>query len=142
MENEEKDNFDVVVSESRELVSEDLVNKIINPKYEIGIRLWMTGIEMEEVSKRVGVATQTLYSFKCSPQGQELVQKIRSDMDEEFRNLQVKVNKILSEALDHPEVAISLTAVNIFLRATKGREFKVELTAEDIVQKLMGGKTS
>jgi hypothetical protein len=64
---------------------------------------------------------------------------VRGDLENKFQAQFEQVINVIEEALKHPEPSIALAGANLWLRSARKQEVKVEITAEDLIQKIMNG---
>ncbi len=114
--------------------------KAMLPRIELGCRLYLCGMKLTDAAKYSKCSANGIMFALGTQEGIELKQKVRSELDDSFKNLQRKAIDVIDKALDSPSPAIALDGANLFLRTMKETKVKVELTAEDIVARLLRGE--
>jgi hypothetical protein len=113
----------------------------LSPKMEQAVRLWAMGRGTQEtVAKATGVSKARLGQVIASDAGQAIYRETRGELEHKFQALFEKTINVLELALDHPDPSIALAGANLWLKSAKATKVEVQLTAEDIVQKLMSGQ--
>jgi len=114
--------------------------KPLSPKVATAIRLYATGrYTIEEAAKACRMSHDRLSVALSDPRGQEIMRRVQAELDHRMQGLYEKVINTLEEGLDHPDASVALAAANLWLRTTKGQKVEVNLTAEDVVQRIMNG---
>lgn len=114
----------------------------ISPKIEQAIRLYACGKGSQiDVAKACGVSVARLQTLLQSDEGIAIQRGIRNELEHKFQALFEKTINVLESALDHPDPSIALAGANLWLKSAKSTKVEVQLTAEDIVQKLMRGES-
>lgn len=107
-----------------------------DPKLYLGLRFYALGETLKQAALRAGVSESKLSKFIKSSKGRDELSKIRTEVDEEFFNLQSKVNEVLRMGLESSDPQIALASANMWLRAAKAKEVNVNVTVEDVLQRL------
>lgn len=114
----------------------------LSGKEELGLRLFYCGLTAREAARRAGLRDVALFQCINTEQGQELKKRVHEELEDTFRSLESRVHTVLKEALESPNAQIALAGASLWLRSVKERTVKVELTAEDIVRKLVEERSS
>jgi predicted DNA-binding protein (UPF0251 family) len=117
----------------------DKVN-VVTPQMEYAIRLYATGKFSEtQAAHHANVSMSRFNVVLNSPPGQAILTAVRGALEVEFQAQFKKVIEVIGDALDHQDPSIALAGANLWLRSCRKQEIKVDITAEDLVQKIMGG---
>lgn len=112
----------------------------LSPQTEYATRLFATGkFSAHQAAAHAGMSYSHFHRVINSPPGQALINQLRSIQEEEFQSQFQKVIEVVGAALDHQDPAIALAGANLWLKACRKQKVEVEITAEDLVQKIMGG---
>lgn len=115
--------------------------KPIKPKVEQAIRLYACGqvTSQKAAAALAGIHENRFSIVLNSPQGQEIVNSIRCELDFKYKALYQKFINVVSSAMDHVDPAVALAGASLYAKTSVGTKHTVELTAEDIVQQIING---
>ena len=105
---------------------------------EYAARLFASGILLDRACEIANIRPYRLREFLNSSQGKTLLESIRGELDEEFKNLYAQTIDILYTDMRHPDPKVHLAAASLYLRHAKEIKVKMDITAEDLVKKIMG----
>ena len=105
---------------------------------EYAARLFSSGILLDRACEIANIRPYKLRDFLNSSKGKNLLESIRNELDEEFKNLYAQTIDVLYTDLRHPDPKIHLAAASLYLRHAKEVQVKLDITAEDLVKKIMG----
>lgn len=105
---------------------------------EYGARLFASGVLLDRACEIAHIRPYRLREFLNSSQGKALLESIRSELDEEFKNLYAQTIDTLYHDLRNPNPQVHQGAASLFLRHAKEIKVKLDITAEDLVKKIMG----
>lgn len=108
----------------------------LNPQHSLAIRYYCLGDPAELAASKAGISVTALRKVAASDPGKAEILRIRSELDEEFLNLQSFVNEAIRDGLQSDSVEVVMASANMWLRAAKAKEVKITVTAEDIIQKI------
>jgi hypothetical protein len=117
--------------------------KKLGPKHRMALRLLSLGSSRERVASELGISIQTVRAAEKSSLGQEYMQGVEKELDQDFKRLYKKVISTIEEGLDCSDARVALASANIWLKAHGKFVQRVEtrdLTAEDIIQKIVKGE--
>lgn len=114
----------------------------IKPKMEQAIRLFACGQVSSQKAAAVlaGVGENRFSIVLNSPQGQAIVDSVRSELDFKYKSLYKKFIDVVSSAMDHADPAVALAGANLYAKTSVGMKHNVVLTAEDVVQQILNGE--
>lgn len=116
--------------------------KSLSPIAEHVVRLWMIGFgDVEIIAREMKVTSNYIRQvLKCAP-AKKLMESLRAEIEEEFQNMQRKVNVILQDSFEHDDIGVRLAGASLWLKSNKNK-VEVTLSAEDIVANLLNEKKS
>ena len=103
-------------------------------------RLFFCGFHLEDAAEKANVTPRRLRAFLKTDKGKVLAKDVTSELDEEFKGLYGDAIEVLRDGMRNPKAEIRLNAANSALRYLKEIKVNVELSAEDLVQKIMKGE--
>lgn len=110
---------------------------VLSPRYEYAIRLKMIGWSTVAAAKEARTTGKKLMEAYTSKEGVDLQRKVRGELDNEFKNLQILVLRAVEKGLKSEEPQVFLGAANLWFKAERETKLKIELTAEDIIKDLL-----
>jgi hypothetical protein len=113
----------------------------LKPATEMAIRMYALGkYSTEQAMAASGLTTKARWSMILnSPAGQACMTEVRGELEHKFQAQFSKVIDVLDQGLDHPEPSVALASASLWLKTNRGSKVEVKVTAEDLVQQLMGG---
>lgn len=114
----------------------------IRPKVDQAIRLYACGQVSSQKAAAVlaGIGENRFSILLNSPQGQAIVDSVRSELDFKYKSLYKKFIDVVSSAMDHADPAVALAGANLYAKTSVGTKHTVVLTAEDVVQQIINGE--
>lgn len=109
-------------------------------RVEYAARLFVSGQILEDACECAEVPIDSVRTFLHTQEGKELVIRLREDLDEEFKNLYADTIRVLREGLHSADPRVAQNAASIYLRHSKELKVVVDITAEDLVRKIMTGE--
>lgn len=106
-------------------------------RYELGIRLKMMGVTFQVAATQSKTDITALTRAYMSKPGMDVQEKVRKELDNEFKNLQGLVVGAVAKGLQSDEPQAYLGAANLWFKVEKENKLTINLTAEDIIQKLL-----
>ena len=114
----------------------------IKPKMEMAIRMYACGQVSSQKAAAVlaGVGENRFSIVLNSPQGQAVVDSVRSELDFKYKALYKKFIDVVSNAMEHVDPAVALAGASLYAKTSVGMKHNVVLTAEDVVQQIIKGE--
>jgi len=109
----------------------------LTPKNRQALRLYATGMTRDEVVEAVGIKKGSFEIMVTQPWAQEYLRKVYEELDQEFQYLYKEVIDTIRDGLGHPDHQIKLAAASLWLRTNKQQKVSLEITAEDVIAKLL-----
>lgn len=117
--------------------------KSLTNKHKLALRYISLGKSPSEAALEVGLTPCRISQILTSPLGQQYMEQLETELDQEFKHLYKKVVRVIGDAMDCSDASIALAGANLWLKAHGKFVHKVEtrnLTAEDIVAKIISGE--
>jgi len=106
---------------------------------EYAARLFASGMFLEAAAEKAGISERRLRDFLHTDTGKEVVRGVHEELDEEFKALYFDTVQELRLLIHDAKPEIRTSAINTFLRYAKELRVTLDITAEDLVQKIMKG---
>lgn len=112
----------------------------ITPKKDRAIRLYALGIDHDDIKAATGVSPSVLKQIVKSATGQKIINEVRAELEDKFQNQFADVINAIGAALHSTDVDTALHGAALWLKTNRAQKVEVQLTAEDVVKKLMSGE--
>lgn len=106
---------------------------------EYAARMFLSGIHLDKAAEIAKVSERRVRDYLKKDEGKALAEEIRSELDAEFKSLYGDMIEVLRSELSNPKPEVRLSAVNTGFRYLKDIKVVLDVSAEDLVQKIMKG---
>lgn len=115
----------------------------LTAKQELAIRMLACGqVANEKAAAAVAkCSTQRFSQILNSHLGQQVVARVRGELDFRYQNLYNKFIDVVELAMDHADPSVALAGASLFAKTQLGTKHttKIELSAEDVVSQIING---
>lgn len=112
-----------------------------SPVMDQAIRSYaVTGKPATELAKAYNLDVGYLRAYIRSSIGKRIIAEVTGELDHRFQCLYGDVIDTLEQAIKHSDPGVALAGTGQWLKHAKGTKVHVEISAEDVVQKIMSGE--
>lgn len=90
---------------------------VMTPLAAVVCGLYMTGLNHLEIAKRVKKTPALVSWILQSKLAEQECERLKGILDRNFLTLQAKFNRVIDEALEHPDPSIALAGANLWAKA-------------------------
>ena len=109
----------------------------LNAKHKLAIRLVAGGLSRSEAAQAAKISLSRLNVVMMTSPARSYLNQCLQELDEEFQMQFRKVVSTIEEALACGDMNLRLAAAALWLKTNRTQKVQVEITAEDVVQKLL-----
>jgi len=109
----------------------------LNAKHKLAIRLVAGGLSRSEAAQAAQISLSRLNVVMMTSPAWSYLNQCLQELDEEFQMQFRKVVSTIEEALACGDMSLRLAAAALWLKTNRTQKVQVEITAEDVVQKLL-----
>ena len=109
----------------------------LNAKNKLAIRLVAGGLSRSEAAQAAQISLSRLNVVMMTSPARSYLNQCLQEFDEEFQMQFRKVVSTIEEALACGDMNLRLAAAALWLKTNRTQKVQVEITAEDVVQKLL-----
>ena len=109
----------------------------LNAKHKLAIRLVAGGLSRSEAAQAAKISLSRLNVVMMTSPARSYLNQCLQELDEEFQMQFRKVVSTIEEALACGDMSLRLAAAALWLKTNRAQKVQVEITAEDVVQKLL-----
>ena len=109
----------------------------LNAKHKLAIRLVAGGLSRSEAAQAAQISLSRLNVVMMTSPARSYLNQCLQELDEEFQMQFRKVVSTIEEALACGDMNLRLAAAALWLKTNRTQKVQVEITAEDVVQKLL-----
>ena len=109
----------------------------LNAKHKLAIRLVAGGLSRSEAAQAAQISLSRLNVVMMTSPARSYLNQCLQELDEEFQMQFRKVVSTIEEALACGDMNLRLAAAALWLKTNRAQKVQVEITAEDVVQKLL-----
>lgn len=107
---------------------------------EHACRLFFSGWHLGDAAEFAKVSERRVRDFLKTDKGKTIASDVKAELDEEFKSLYGDMIEVLRTEMRNPKAEIRLNAVNTGMRYLKEIKIALDISAEDLVQKIMKGE--
>ena len=111
-------------------------NLILKDDIPIIIQSYLRGYTPQEIADLTGKPLDLVRKTIAGKEARELINIYKQEIGDAFENLAQTTLQALREGLQNPDPRIKLAAVQLWLKHFKPETINVNLTAEDILQRI------
>ena len=122
---------------------EDDPSTDLKPLQRLALRMYALGSSHKQIQEQTGYSYPGFHRFRSTEAGKAYLKIVGDELEWDFKRMQAKVQKVIEDGLDCADFQIALASSNMWLKAHGKYVQRTEhrdLTAEDIIQKIISGE--